>query len=120
MASQANGRDLRIAAIAGAVALAMVGAAYAAVPLYYAFCRATGFGGTTQVAREAPASKGQRTFAVRFDANVAPGLPWRVEPETSEITVRTGETATVFFRFRNLSNHKTAAVAVYNVAPEVA
>ena len=76
--------------------------------------------GTTQVAREAPASEGQRTFAVRFDANVAPGLPWRVEPETSEITLRTGETATVFFRFRNLSNRKTSAVAVYNVTPDVA
>ena len=38
------------AAIVGGVGAGMVGAAYAAVPLYSAFCRATGFGGTTQVA----------------------------------------------------------------------
>ena len=32
----------------------MVGAAYAAVPLYNWFCRTTGFGGTTQVATAVP------------------------------------------------------------------
>ncbi|CAI7827470.1 unnamed protein product, partial [Closterium sp. NIES-53] len=31
-----------------AAALAMLGAAYASVPLYRLFCQATGFGGTTQ------------------------------------------------------------------------
>ena len=31
-----------------AAATAMLGAAYAAVPLYRMFCQATGFGGTTQ------------------------------------------------------------------------
>jgi cytochrome c oxidase assembly protein Cox11 len=29
-----------------AVVVGMVGASYAAVPLYYMFCRATGYGGT--------------------------------------------------------------------------
>ena len=45
------------ALIAGACALFvafMVGAAYAAVPLYNWFCRTTGFNGTTQVANAAP------------------------------------------------------------------
>ena len=64
----------------------MVGAAYAAVPLYFAFCRATGFAGTTQVRAAARRHKGQRTLTVRFDANVAPGLDWTFEPETSSIT----------------------------------
>ena len=47
--------------IAGGVAVAMVGAAYAAVPLYFAFCRATGFAGTTQVAsrRRRPRASGR-------------------------------------------------------------
>ena len=43
-------RDVIIAAGCGVFVAAMVGAAYAAVPLYNMFCRATGFGGTTQVA----------------------------------------------------------------------
>ncbi len=97
----------------------MVGAAYAAVPAYYAFCRATGFGGTTQVAGGASAVKGERFLTVRFDANVAPGLNWTFEPETTSTRLRTGQTATVFFRVRNLSAHETAAVAAYNVAPEI-
>ena len=68
----------------------MVGAAYAAVPLYNWFCRTTGFGGTTQVATAAPSRVLDRKLKVRFDANVAGGLPWRFEPEQNSIEVRIG------------------------------
>jgi cytochrome c oxidase assembly protein subunit 11 len=112
-------RNRRIGLITAATALAMVGAAYAAVPLYFAFCRATGFAGTTQVAGAASAVKGARSLIVRFDANVAPGLDWTFEPETTHIVLRTGVTATVFFRVHNRSNRETAATAVYNVTPEI-
>jgi len=111
-------RNRRVAAILGSVAVAMVGAAYAAVPLYAAFCKATGYGGTTQVARVAPAARGARTLDVSFDANVAPGLDWTFEPESPTINLRTGATATVYFRVHNRSARQTAAVAVFNVAPE--
>ena len=107
-----------IAAIAAAIAVAMIGAAYAAVPLYAAFCRATGYGGATQVASQPTALKGQRIFTVRFDANVAPGLPWSFEPETPSIQLRSGATATVFFKVHNNSSRETVAAALYNVAPE--
>jgi cytochrome c oxidase assembly protein subunit 11 len=101
------------------IAVAMAGAAYAAVPLYFMFCRATGFAGTTQVAAAAPALKGQRSINVRFDANVAPGLPWAFEAETASVQLRTGATATVYFKVRNRTGNETAATAVYNVSPEV-
>ena len=101
------------------VFLVMLGAAFAAVPLYGLFCRTTGFAGTTQVAHEAPTLKGKRMITVLFDANVAAGLPWTVEPETHSLKLRTGETATVYFRFRNQVGRETAANAVYNVAPPV-
>jgi cytochrome c oxidase assembly protein subunit 11 len=97
----------------------MLGAAFAAVPLYGLFCRATGFAGTTQVAHVAPALRGERLITVRFDANVGPGLPWTVEPETTSLTLRTGATATVYFKFRNQVGRETAANAVYNVTPDV-
>src|SRR5271155_3490997 len=113
-------RNRRLAWIAVATAVAMVGATYAAVPLYGVFCRATGFAGTTQVARSAPAIRGERSLVVRFDANVSQDLDWTFEPETSSITLRTGATATVFFRVHNRSRRDTAAVAAYNVTPEVA
>ena len=37
----------RTALLAALLALAMIGLAYASVPLYRMFCQATGFGGTT-------------------------------------------------------------------------
>ena len=113
-------RNHRIAGIAVVTAIAMVGATYAAVPLYAEFCKATGFAGTTQVARTAPTIRGQRSLVVRFDANVSQDLDWTFEPETSSITLRTGATATVFFRVHNRSTNETRAVAAYNVTPEVA
>ena len=67
----------------------MVGAAYAAVPFYNWFCRATGFNGTTQLAKVAPTAPPlQRKISVRFDSNVAGGLPWKFEPEKTEIETR--------------------------------
>ena len=109
----------RVGAIVALSALAMIGAAYAAVPLYAAFCKATGFAGTTQVATANSGVKGERTLTVRFDANVAPGLDWSFEPEVDSVRLRTGATATVFFRVRNRQARETSAVAVYNVTPEV-
>ena len=98
----------------------MLGAAYAAVPLYAAFCRATGFAGTPQRVEEASSLRGKRQIQVSFDANVAPGLDWSFEPETRSVTLRTGETATVFFKARNRDGRDLAAVAAFNVSPDVA
>ena len=58
-----------------------------------------------------------RKIAVRFDANVAPGLPWKFEPEQNEIEVRIGEVVTVFYTVTNQAARTTAALAAYNVAP---
>ena len=104
--------------LVGSVAMLIL--SFASVPLYRAFCAATGFGGTTQVAKLAPAKPGERRLSVRFDANVARDLPWRFEPETPRITVRTGETATVYYKVVNLSDKPTSGLAAYNVSPDQA
>jgi cytochrome c oxidase assembly protein subunit 11 len=112
------GRDALVAAICGLVVVLMVGASYAAVPFYNWFCRATGFNGTTQVATSAPsAAPLGRTIAVRFDSNVAGGLPWKFEPEKTEIEVRIGEVVTVYYTVTNQSARATTGQAAYNVAP---
>src|SRR6266550_6642406 len=112
-------RSIAIAlALGGLVVVLMVGASYAAVPFYNWFCRATGFNGTTQVATSAPAGAPlKRAIAVRFDANVAPGLPWKFEPEQTEIEVRIGEVVTVFYHVTSQSARPTTGQAAYNVAP---
>ena len=112
------GRDAMVAAICGFVVALMVGASYAAVPFYNWFCRTTGFNGTTQVATSAPsAAPLSRKIAVRFDANVAPGLPWKFEPEQTEIELRIGEVVTVFYTVTNQAARTTTGQAAYNVAP---
>src|SRR5437764_14079201 len=112
------GRDAALAALCGVFVALLVGAAYAAVPFYNWFCRTTGFNGTTQVATSAPSSAPlARKIAVRFDANVAAGLPWRFEPEQTEIEVRIGEVVTVYYSVTNQSARNTTGQAAYNVAP---
>ena len=112
------GRDALVASICGFVVVLMVGASYAAVPFYNWFCRATGFNGTTQVATQAPSGAPlARQIAVRFDANIAPGLPWKFEPEQTEIEVRLGEVVTVFYSVINQAARTTSGQAAYNVTP---
>jgi len=111
-------RDAMVASICGFVVVLMVGASYAAVPFYNWFCRATGFNGTTQVATSAPSGAPlARKVTVRFDANVAPGLPWKFEPEQNEIEVKIGEVVTVFYSVTNQAARTTAGQAAYNVTP---
>ena len=114
---QRSRRDIAVAFACGAFVAVMVGVSFAAVPLYSWFCRTTGFGGTTQVAKAAPAQISGRTITVRFDSNVAPGLPWSFEPERRTVDVRLGEVVTVYYAVRNESARVTRGQAGYNVTP---
>jgi cytochrome c oxidase assembly protein subunit 11 len=116
-ATKGRRRDFVVAAACGVFVAAMVGAAYAAVPLYNWFCRSTGFFGATRVATVAPARVLDRTITVRFDANVAGNLPWRFEPDQTSVKVKVGEVVTVGYTVVNESNHPTAGEASYNVSP---
>ncbi|HET8919047.1 MAG TPA: cytochrome c oxidase assembly protein [Xanthobacteraceae bacterium] len=110
-------RDAVVAFACGGFVAVMVGVSFAAVPLYSWFCRTTGFGGTTQVAKTAPDQVSGRVVTVRFDSNVAPGLPWSFEPERRTIDVRLGEVVTVYYAVRNESARVTTGQAGYNVTP---
>jgi cytochrome c oxidase assembly protein subunit 11 len=110
-------RDLAVAAACGVFVATMVGAAFAAVPFYNWFCRATGFQGTTQVATSAPAAVLDRKVTIRFDANVGGNLPWRFEPDQTSIEARIGEVVTVGYTVVNESARTTVGEASYNVTP---
>lgn len=112
-------RNARLALICLISALAMVGAAYAAVPLYRVFCQATGFDGTVKRAKTPPAHALARTMTVRFDTNVH-GVPFDFKPEIPSQEVQIGRTALAFFKVTNTSDHPVTAQAVYNVVPESA
>jgi cytochrome c oxidase assembly protein subunit 11 len=110
-------RDVLIAAACGVLVAGMVGASFAAIPLYKIFCSVTGFAGTTQVSRIAPKHELARELTIRFDSNVAPGLPWKFVPEQNEIKLHIGEVATVHYKVINEAARTIAAQASYNVTP---
>ena len=110
-------RDVAIAAACGVLVAGMVGASFAAIPLYKIFCSVTGFAGTTQVARIAPKHEIARELTIRFDSNVTPGLPWKFVPEQNEIKLHIGEVATVHYKVINEAARAITAQASYNVTP---
>lgn len=109
-----------VAGVAAAASILMLGLAFAAAPLYRYFCAATGYAGTPQLASGPSETKGLRSLKVRFDGNVAPGLPWKFEPEMPEIVLRTGDTATIYYKVTNVSSRETSGRAAFNVSPESA
>ena len=101
------------------IAVVMIGAAFAAVPLYRLFCQATGYGGTPQVAAAAPGAVADdtRTFTVVFDANVSPRLPWQFGPAQRQMTVRAGEESLAFYVAHNAADRPVNGQAAFNVTP---
>src|SRR5262249_30417883 len=77
-------------------------------------------GGTPRGATAGHSQVLDRQLTVRFDANVAGGLPWRFEPEQNSIEVKVGEVVTVGYRVVNESARETVGVASYNVSPSTA
>jgi cytochrome c oxidase assembly protein subunit 11 len=105
------------ALVLASVILGMLGLTAAAVPLYRLFCQATGYGGTTQRAEATPAQQSERTITVRFNADVAGGLPWTFAPVERAVQVRLGEQHLAFFRAHNGGSRAIVGNATFNVTP---
>lgn len=99
------------------IILGMLGLTAAAVPLYRLFCQVTGFGGTTQTAERVPAEPLAETIKVRFNADVAPDLPWAFRPVEREIEIRIGEQHLAFYRAVNRGDRPVTGTATFNVTP---
>ncbi|HLY58340.1 MAG TPA: cytochrome c oxidase assembly protein, partial [Stellaceae bacterium] len=84
-------RDLRVALICLATVGAMVALVAFSLPLYRAFCEATGLGGTVRRVASDTATATDRAVQVRFNADVAPGLPWKFGPSQPSVTVKLGQ-----------------------------
>ncbi|HEY0042906.1 MAG TPA: cytochrome c oxidase assembly protein [Allosphingosinicella sp.] len=111
-------RNGRTAGLAALLVLAMVGLAFASVPLYRIFCQVTGLGGTTMRASgDAPGAVAGKSVSVRFDANTARALPWRFHPEKSTEVVTIGERDIAFYVAKNLTARAVTGTASFNVTP---
>ncbi|WP_236621664.1 cytochrome c oxidase assembly protein [Asticcacaulis benevestitus] len=98
----------------------MGGLAYASVPLYRAFCNATGFNGTARKAKATLAgihTDSNSIVRVRFDTNTN-GVPWSFKPEKKYVDTRVGKTALIYFTVKNNADHPITARATYNVLPD--
>jgi cytochrome c oxidase assembly protein subunit 11 len=98
---------------------AMLGLTAASVPIYRLFCQVTGYGGTTQRAEQAPGARNQ-TIKVRFNADLAEGMPWSFVPATHEIEIPVGEQHLAFYRARNNGMRPMTGSATFNVTPDKA
>jgi cytochrome c oxidase assembly protein subunit 11 len=106
-------------ALAG-IGFTMLCMSFAAVPLYRAFCRATGYGGTPQIGGIAENGQNQGKVTVRFNASVADGLPWSFGPDQNQLKVGLGDEQVAFFHAENESSGPVSGIAIYNVTPEKA
>ncbi len=87
------GRNGGVALICGVVFVGMVGAAYASVPLYRAFCQVTGYGGTVREQTDQTVRIGETavaTFKVtnRSDKPVTARAVFNVVPEQAAVYFR--------------------------------
>ena len=109
-------RNRAVATRAALFGLAMLALAFASVPLYRIFCQVTGFDGTTMRASVAPGAVAGE-IGVRFDANIAPALPWKFTPEQETVRIRPGERTTIYYVAQNYTARPTSGQAVFNVSP---
>ena len=105
--------------VVAAMGMVMLGGSFAAVPLYRAFCRVTGYGGTPQIGGLAPGGNGG-SVVVRFNADVNGGLPWNFAPDQAHVSVALGDEQVAFFHARNNGKTPVTGIAIYNITPEKA
>ncbi|XP_003467083.2 cytochrome c oxidase assembly protein COX11, mitochondrial [Cavia porcellus] len=115
-------RNKTVLTYVAAAAVGMLGASYAAVPLYRLYCQTTGLGGSAvaghgsdQIESMVPVK--DRIIKVTFNADVHASLQWNFRPQQSEIYVVPGETALAFYKARNPTDKPVIGISTYNVVP---
>lgn len=113
-------RNRRVMLFASSLALGALALGFAAVPLYRIFCQVTGYNGTTQRAEAASTVRvaAGHKMSIRFDSNVAPGMPWKFYPEQRTQTITIGERKMAIFVAENMSDKPVKGQAAFNVTPD--
>ncbi|XP_042528140.1 cytochrome c oxidase assembly protein COX11, mitochondrial [Dipodomys spectabilis] len=115
-------RNRTLLTYVAAAAVGMLGASYAAVPLYRLYCQTTGLGGSAiaghasdQIENMVPVK--DRIIKVTFNADVHASLQWNFRPQQTEIYVVPGETALAFYKAKNPTDKPIIGISTYNVVP---
>lgn len=122
MAPAPSGQDRRrlitTIAVIGMALTVMITLVSFSVPLYRAFCAATGAGGTTRRVAADTAQVTGRVVTVFFNTDVSPSLPWSFRPLQRSVRVHLGEQAMAWFAATNNSDTPIVGHATYNVTPD--
>ena len=110
-------RNRRTFFITLGIVAGMAGMAYASVPLYRMICQVTGWGGMTRMVAKNESQVVDRNITVRFNADVARGMPWTFNPEIKQLDLKVGQDGFVSFLARNDAEDAVKGTAVYNVTP---
>lgn len=116
-------KNRRAALWLGGVVVVMFGLGFAIAPFYSLICQLAGIQTVSNAGKtDAPVKAGgpaavNRLVTVKFDANVADGLPWEFRPVVRKQEVRVGESVEVKFAARNLAQETVVGQAIPNVVP---
>lgn len=98
------------------IAVAMLGFAFAMVPMYRQICESLGITQTRVVGATNTQVDASRSVTVELLASSG-GLPWRFESVEREVKLHPGELVTVNYRVVNTLGRAVRAHAVMNAAP---
>lgn len=112
-------KNARMGRIVLLIVLAMIGLSFAFIPLYNAFCRITGFDGTTIQSEQVPPESEiiDREVTIKFNADIHKNLKWAFKPEMREIKVKMGQRGVTVYSAENLTSAPLTGTALYNVTP---
>ncbi|NQV44057.1 MAG: cytochrome c oxidase assembly protein [Rhodospirillales bacterium] len=113
-------RNRRVGLMLGVGVVAMLGLAYASVPLYKLFCQVTGYGGTPKIGafvEKATGAAAGRIMTVMLDANVNKDLKWDFASPVNTMRVHLGEEVLAIYTARNYGNVAVTGTATFNVTP---
>lgn len=114
-------KNIRTGLIFLGVVFGMILLSFASVPLYKLFCQVTGFGGTPKIDPNAVAERIlDQDITIRFNADVATGMPWTFKADHPEITLKIGERGFTSFYAKNNASQAIEGTAIFNVLPEAA
>jgi cytochrome c oxidase assembly protein subunit 11 len=113
-----NRKNRRVGLCVALVIACMIGITSQALPLYRAFCQATGYGGTTNRVAAYAGKATDRQVTVHFNADISPDLDWEFRPEQQQVTLAAGQKGFASFEARNNTGSTLSGSAIYNVVPD--